>query len=159
MNALIGQAGSRAELTKGVEGSRIAVSDRDGRLLFAYDEATGDMTLSIPKGNLTIEAPQGSIALRAGNELSLGADKACMAFDGLDVRAGDARVQAGRLKANVGRLIQIFGAVYSRIHGLSRTLARRHSLLVAEDSTVRAGDIKLNAKRDIRADGKQIRLG
>ena len=79
--------------------------------------------------------------------------------DRLQANIGDISAHVGRFKSTVGRLIQISGTVYTRIEGLAHSILGRRRTLIKGDDSIRAQDISIRAQKDVRANGKHIRLG
>lgn len=146
------RSGASARLVEDPDRSELQIADTEGRLLVAYDADSGTMTLTVPAGHLVLQAPQGDVTLKAGGTLALSGRR-------LDARFAEADAEIGRARTRIGRLVQSLGSAYTRVAGLSQLLARRRRVLVREDDCLRARDVSVNAERDVRANGKQIRLG
>jgi len=72
-----------------LEGDGMALRDTEGRILVRYENGAAE--IAAPSGNLTLSAPQGRVVLRAGQDISLSAEReiAHRAGAKLTLSAGD----------------------------------------------------------------------
>lgn len=141
-----------------VDGRVELTSNRDIRLHSARTvEIAGDR-------GIRLEGEGASLLLKKKSELkvpSLQVDVSRLAYEGerISGHAREAVFTWGRLRQNVDRFLQFAKTAYVRVESVLHTRAGRIRTETEGTYHLRADEVKVLAKRDVRLDGRTINLG
>lgn len=174
--------GATVSIVEGEGGEQIQIRDKTNSVLLQVDPATGLVTISSARGNLALAAPGGDIelhargalrfrgekdvAIDAGESLQLSSKRAAIALADatyvgarLRTKIGDVKNVVERLETVTERLFEKAKAAYRQVEDLSQLRAGRVRTLVRGSWLVRGETTSLDARDDVKIDGKHIHLG
>lgn len=164
--SLAADDGSRAIRDGEGEEQRLAVVDRDEKVLFEFFPAEGRSVVYVPTGDLTLRAPAGSIELEAGEGVRLRGDRVELLGEQVELR-GDRLESSFRrvretvdvLETNAGRVVERARETFREVEELAQTRAGHIRHVASEAFHVLATRTQLKARRALKLKGDTIHLG
>jgi hypothetical protein len=174
--------GATVAVVDAEDGERIQIRDKTNSMLLSIDPATGLVTISSERGNLALAAPGGDIelhargalrfrgekdvAIDAGESLQISSKRAAIALTDatyagtrLRTKVSDVKNVVERLETVTERLFEKAKAAYRQVEELSQLRAGRVRTLVRGSYLVRGETTSIEARDDVKIDGKHIHLG
>ncbi|MFO0615208.1 MAG: DUF3540 domain-containing protein [Polyangiaceae bacterium] len=154
----VAASGASARL-RGVGSSEwIEVRDKHDRLVFELDAATGRTIVHVATRDLEIRAP-GDVSIVAGGTFAVRAPTTRV--ESRDVRATlhDVKVVASRIETVADRVFEQARSAFRTILDLHQLRAGRARTVVDAAWELRAGHADVEAKEEVKIDGRAIHLG
>lgn len=142
--------GSSVAIRPGPEGEILETRDRRGRLLFEYDPATGRAVVHCA-GDLRLHS-EGVVEIRGDRAVRIETPS-------FEARADEARLSWGKLEEVVGRLFRFARNAYLRVESLLHTRAGRIRTEAESSYLQQAETVIVQAREDVRVQGRSINLG
>jgi hypothetical protein len=150
----------------------LRLHDRQGRLLFEYDAASGRAVVHVPSGDLDVEVPDGAFRVRArdgislaGAEITAVAERADLVADRLAVRARRVETAVERVKHVVGivestadRIVERAKDVYREVEGLTQLRSGRLRMVARSTAELVAENALMKARERMKIKGERIHL-
>jgi hypothetical protein len=158
-----------------VEGESLRIRDAAGRLVVAFDAATGALELS-SRTDLRLAAPNGRVVVESGKDIDLDAGERIvsrageseLSIDGAGVAARapsvtlEARsmsISAGSYELAAGRLVERATDAFRTVEELFETRAK-HARSICERTLELIGRrTTISSQEDTRVEGKRVLLG
>lgn len=138
-------------LAAAMNGDRIAILDREGRLLVEVRE-DGSVALSVQEGDLHLSAARGRVCIDAAAGVRIGAPQ-------IVLETAHLRHVVGVLETHARRIVEKARDAYRDVEGTSQLRAGQLRLVASKTLRAIAERVRMRASEDAKVQAEKIYLG